>query len=447
MAHVLYGVKRNSDIGLDYGTDGLELSFTETYRVRADSKTAEQWEVMRDATATDPAVIALLGTNGGVQSTGLPLPGYTISRDGICRCRNLSGQRPENNPLEWEFSATWSSKVQDGRGGASQDGDPTVPLEEIIPIRETMYDSLTRVANVDFQGRMYQNGASTPFDTGLSADEELPRWDFAQFDRNYEGSVSSFSTTYVGMTGEYSVLTEPDYTNSLQPWVWAPGVYRLINNVRVFWAPTDQTVFFLNGCINMVPWLGYPAFTLLLRVRSSKVGYYNGARKRLTEFSVIYDRKNWHDKALNAGPQFLAPELDANGNDVVPTKLISYPYIYYSKAEEDGSEDLAIDQRGLLGEDPPITFPTGYSLFLLFTGNAANPTPAWRTESFFFVLPNTFGHPYAGAVKVTTVDKKKTYRANKPTGLITPNFIEYQNRDLVNFAYYLRPTLVGPYIA
>lgn len=454
MAHVLYGVERQGDINLQYAQNGLELNFTEVYRVRADSKTVSMWEVMRDATATDAGVIALLGTNGGVQATGLPLPGYTIDRDGVCRCQNLGGQRSEEQPLEWEFTANWSSRVQDGRGGASQNGDPTVPLEAVIPIRETTYDPITRSRNVDLNGNFYLNGAGQGFGGGVSSDEELPRWDFAQFDVNYEGAVTNFSSTYQGLSGQYAVLTEPDYLNPGTPWVYAPGVYRSVGgSPHTFFAPTDATIFYLNGCVNMIPWLGFKEFTMLLRVRSSKVGFYNGVRKRLTEFSVTYDPQKWWDQPVNKGPYFVAPKLDRKTGNVV-NGFDLYPYIYFTSLQEESTTDLVIDQDGLLVHDTvqfsPIVYPGNrvYELELGFS-----PT-GWRVSSIFLNLQGTtewFGLPRAGFTKVETApdssgSREWTYRANRPQGTVQPTVLQYASRNLLPFAGYLRPTLTGPYI-
>lgn len=447
MAHILYGVERPGQIQLTYGRDGLELSFTEIYRVRADSKTATMWEVMKDATTEDEDVEALLGTNNGDPSTGLPLPGLTIDRDSICRCRSLSGERLEQNPFEWEFTGQWSSKVQDGRGGISQDGDPTVPLESVIPIRETLYEPIRRQnPGRDQKGNFFINGAGDLLTEGVETEEELPRWDFAQFDRNYEGEVSGFYDTYAGLSGTYAVLTKPDYIRAGTPWVWAPGVYFNNAGTWVFFAPTDATVFYMNGCVNMVSWLGYDPFTLLLRVRSSRVGYYNGQRKRLTEFSVIYDKQNWWHKVTNAGPNFIAPKLDANGNNVAG-QWETYPYIYFRESTETNDTDLVLQQQGLLTFDT-TAFPS-VNPFVITTNDTATANN-WEASSPFLRAGgspvNNYGAPISGLVKVTQADGKKTWRANRPDRTVEPSMIEFVNHEILPFAGYLRPTLTGPYI-
>jgi hypothetical protein len=192
----------------------------------------------------------------------------------------------------------------------------------------------------------------------------------------------------------------------------------------------------------MVPWLGYPAFTLLLRVRNSRVGFYNGVRRRLTEFSVIYDERNWWDKAINAGPYFIANKLDEDGEDI-PLEFVKYPYIYYTDDTETNSSDLAIDQKGLLKGNTAVITRQGTRLVNEYVSGK------WAVTSLFLQtqhIPQNWGRAYAGVTKVTKADGKKTYRANKPSDVIEPWVLEYQNHNVLPFAGYLRPTLTGPYI-
>jgi hypothetical protein len=441
MTHYITGIKRDGGIELTSGSNGLELSFTESYRVKADDKLATMWEVMSTAVAENAGVADLLGYNGDVQTNGLPLPGVTEDRDRICRCRSLNGERNEENPLLWEFTARFSSNVPEGNTGQ----DATVPLEEVIPVRETLYELVNRARSIDLSGQGYTNGAGHLYNPALQVEEELPRWDFTQFDIDYTGSVAATSTLYSGLSSSafaFSLLTKAD-TTTTSGVIYPPGVYRNIAGINQFYAPTDASIYYFNGCLNSISFRGFDPFTLLLKVRSSKVGFFRGQRKRVTEYSLIFDERNHFDKPINAGPFFIAPKLDAaTGDEVVPQEFVSYPYIYYSQDEEDDGTDLAIDQDGLLTRSTLAEQVVNKNLILAF-----NPDEGKLQHRTVFAIsggvnyglfPARDGWPLAGVKKAKTSSGKFTYRAAKADASVEPMYIEFANHNLLNFNNHLR---------
>ena len=416
MTHIITGVKRDGNVELSYQKGMLTLTFTENYHVLADSKTATMFDVMANATATDVAVQALLygGTNA------LPLPGTSVDHDNLCTCKTLDGVRDDQNPLKWTFTSTWSTEVDE----SNQGGDPTTDPETIIPIRETLYESVTRPRKKDLLGRPYVNGALNLFNPAVTFEEELPRWDFAQFDLYYDGPITGQADTFAGLpgtTGDYSLLTDVDYTDP--PNIWIPGVYYHEPGGWVYYAQSDATIGFFNGAINFSAFLGYDPFTLALKVRSSKINRYYSVKRRLTEFSIIFDRDKWWDNPLNAGPFFMAPRLQGG---VPQADYVSYPYIYYQSAIETPDTTLSQEDAGPLGTRD-ITIVYNGSTGLL------EPSATWSAA--------LDGVPAGGHQLVTTANQQKTYRALKFNPASVQLYsIEYAKPHVFHFAKHLRVT-------
>ena len=74
-----------------------------------------------------------------------------------------------------------------------------------------------------------------------------------------------------------------------------------------------------NEVVNSATFQGRAAKTLLCNVMSSVIGYYYGARRRLTKYSLRYNVATWQHKRLDVGTVYLSagthlPYLDASGN-------------------------------------------------------------------------------------------------------------------------------------
>lgn len=378
------------------------------------------WEVMRDAYAEDPEVINSLGSNNSVQTQSLPLPGYTVDRDGICVCKSLNGERDDRNPGKWVFTANWSTRVEEGVG-PQPGGDPSQNPEVIVPLKETLYEQVSISRAKDFTGTPYANGAGNLYDPPLQVDVELPRWDFTQFEPVYTGPAGFFAT-YASMSGAFANLVSAD---NFMGTIYPPGVYKNHGGSWVFFAPTDNTVLYFNGCINAVAFNGFAPFTLLLKVRSSRVGYFFGRLRRISEYSIVYDRQNHWDKPLNAGPFFIAPSIDENGDFTFGWD--TFPYIYYTADEEGEDTDLVIDENGPLGSrDAKLQWGVdGFS----YTGGTQP-----------ILNNNDDGMPRDGFEVVTTAEGRKTIRAIRDNSQKPYYHIEYVNHDILDFGQYLRIT-------
>lgn len=425
---------------LEVGDRGLEFSFTESYVVLSDSKLATFVAVMDGAVAIEQSVIDLLGFVNGAQSNTLPFPNLTVHRDGISVCKSLGGEQDSENPLKWKFTAQWSTRVSEGLNSAN---GTTFDPATAIPVRETLHELVSRARNKDLIGRAYVNGAGNLYNPTLTVEEELPRWDFTQIDRSYVGPIGNYSTTYNGLstsgTSKLSILTKYD-TTSVPGKIYPPGVYIQSNGWQLF-GPTDATMFYLNGCVNSVPFLGFDAYTLLLKVRSSKIVKYFGSQHRVTEYSIVYDEQNHWDKPINAGPFFYGPKLDDAGDIEQNEPFISYPYIYYSADEENVDTDLSQEDAGPLGyRDMTLTYnettgkmePPEHSRF--------DGMPTGTGPAFSGLDPG--GNPipdYDKAIKKVKLPSGKfTYRAVKSTVSQDLYHIEYVNHNLISFGDVLR---------
>jgi hypothetical protein len=456
MTITITGVKRIGSIDMVASDKGPQLSFVEEYHVLADDILSTQWEVMRDAVATDPAVVALLGYNGGVQTDHLPYPGVTVARDGTCICKSLGGEKDERNARKWTFSSQWTSNLGNGQQQSPVGDSPQADPEQIIPLRETLHEPVTRARTKDLQGVAYANGAGNLYNPAMTVEEELPRWDFAQFEPFYDpallgdldGTYDNYGDLSAGSGTGYAELTEVTYVQgtlsfdgSLQPiltpgTVYPPGIYYGSSGTWTFAAPTDATVFFLNGAVNHLVFLGYRVGTLLLKVRSSKVVAFYGTRRRYTEYSVIYDKTNHWDKPLNAGPFFIDKKINREtGVEDTGGELDTFPYIYYSADTETEDTDLAIDETGPLGGRLAFLRSSQPNALIYDPLTPSGYYGGGRDAVDGFPLSDGSGI-YSKIVKLP--DGSYTRRALKPNPQQQYPHIEMVNHDVANFAVHLR---------
>lgn len=198
---------------------------------------------------------------------GLPKVGQTVSAFGYAVCKNVNATRRGDNPLIWDVTATFSSEVEEGQDTQDPESDPVV----WIPIYETKFERLQEVVTKDQNGDSIANSAGQPFQVGLTIGRFIPVWEFWQFE--------------------------------------AATV-------------TDEQLIDRNETVNSGTFKGRAAKSLLLTILSSKVGYYYGQRRRLTQYSLKYNVKLWTHKRLDVGTVYLdsgdrKPYLDDDGRTVI----------------------------------------------------------------------------------------------------------------------------------
>jgi hypothetical protein len=71
--------------------------------------------------------------------------------------------------------------------------------------------------------------------------------------------------------------------------------------------------------VNSTPFKGRAAKTLLCTITSSVIGFYYGRLRRLTQYRIIYNLRDWRDKRLDTGTVYLdagtlKAYTDADGN-------------------------------------------------------------------------------------------------------------------------------------
>ena len=169
-----------------------------------------------------------------LNATGLPYVGATTSPSGYGVCKTKSGTRRTDNPLYWDVVCQFSSEVEE----KSSEQNPSVDPVTWVPIYETKFERLPEIVTKDQSGTSIANSAGQPFPTGLTIARFIPVWEFYQI--------------------------EPPIS--------------------------DETLIDRNETINSATFKGRAAKSLLLTVMSSQVGFYYGARRRLTQYSL--DRKS-----------------------------------------------------------------------------------------------------------------------------------------------------------
>lgn len=289
---------------------------------------------------------------------GFPIPNSTSSSfAGVCTA--VSVDRIVGNRFMWSVKATFSSDIQENSGGDGG-GDP----EAWVPVREVTLEPFDVFRTKDLDLKPFTNGAGVPFDSAPPTTNDLVKWDFFQFEP----------------------ITGPN-------------------------AVTDTGLSARNMVINTNPFVGCAADTLLLRIRKSSVGYFYGARRRLTEYSMTYNPNTWHEELPNVGNSFRV-----NGK--------MYPYRYY--VEANGKIDTRASEvihTGPLGNrDVPLNTN--------FVNNTADPAEGSTSPA------SSMGDdgPSGGVIK----KEGKIYAVAPPVGTLF--FIKRRVYTRLPFASFLRVT-------
>lgn len=182
-------------------------------------------------------------------ATGLPKVGEPY---GFLVCSSIDLQRKPGRADLYEGRVTFSSEVSEsqGSGGTGQDFDPTSDPVAWVPVYETRFERLQEVATKDKSDEAIVNSAGQPFQSGLTISRHIPIWTFYQFE----------SATI-----------------------------------------TDEDIIERHETVNETTFRGRAAKTLLLIVENSSIGFYYGKRRRLTQYSLKYNEKDWTHKRLDVG--------------------------------------------------------------------------------------------------------------------------------------------------
>lgn len=196
-----------------------------------------------------------------------PKVGQTVSAYGLTVCKGTDANRRAGNPYLWDASATFSSEVEEGQDSQDPGSDP----EAWKPVYDTKFERLQEVVTKDFSGVSIANSAGQPFQTGLTIGRFIPIWEFWQFE---------------------------------------PATV------------TDEQIIARNEKVNSGTFKGKPAKSMLLTILSSKIGYYYGVKRRLTQYSVKYNERLWTHKRLDVGTVYLdsgtiRPYLDGEGRTAI----------------------------------------------------------------------------------------------------------------------------------
>lgn len=178
-----------------------------------------------------------------------PKVNQTVSAYGLAVCKGVTANRREDNPFLWDATATFSSEVDEGQDNQDPQTDPT----DWVPVYETKFERLQEVVTEDQNGDPVANSAGQPFATGLTVGRFIPMWEFFQF--------------------------EPATVD-------------------------DETLIARNECVNNATFKGKPQKSLLLTILSSKVSFYYGQRRRLTQYCIRYNSRLWTHKRLDVGTVF-----------------------------------------------------------------------------------------------------------------------------------------------
>jgi len=197
---------------------------------------------------------------------GIPIPNWTQSSYGLTVCKDVSLVRDTGIATLWHGTANFSSEIEE-----NQSEDTSSNPETWVPVYETKFERLQEVSLVDADGDAIANSAGQPFDSGITRARFIPVWEFYQIE----------SATI-----------------------------------------TDEQVIARNETVNDATFKGRAANTLLCTVMSSIVGFYYGAPRRLTKYSLKYNSKTWKDKRLDVGTVYLSggnllPYLDKEGNVIL----------------------------------------------------------------------------------------------------------------------------------
>jgi len=183
-----------------------------------------------------------------LQTSGLPIIGGTISSGGAI-CKSVQATRRTEASLYYDVVAEFSSEVDEDQG----EGDPNTDPTAWIPIYETKFERLVETVAEDQSGNAIANSAGQAFEQGLQIARFIPVWEFYQFE---------------------------------------PATV------------TDETIIERNEVVNSASFKGRAAKTLLCTVMSSVIGFFYGQRRRLTQYSLKYNEKDWTHKRLDVGTQY-----------------------------------------------------------------------------------------------------------------------------------------------
>jgi len=219
----------------------------------------ETYSYIVKCSAKDEDYTNVLDASAGI---ALPLVGITISPTGFGICRAKKATRREQNPFYWDVTCDFSSEVQEG----ADNQDPRTDPVTWVPVYETKFERMQEVVTKDLAGTKIANSAGQPFPVGLTISRFIPVWEFYQI--------------------------EPPIS--------------------------DETLIDRNENINSGTFKGRAAKSLLLTVLSSQVGFYYGAKRRLTQYSLKYNKNLWTHKRLDIGTVYLdggvlKPYLDDSG--------------------------------------------------------------------------------------------------------------------------------------
>jgi len=247
MAHTFLGEQRPGEMSIRSSGGVPVLDETYHHAVYADSTTADR--------------LSILAT------TGVPIPGQTVSSWGYALCKSVKAVRRAEQVRYWDITSEFSSDVDDRQSSQDPRTDPVA----WIPVYETKFERLQEIVTKDESDVSVANSAGQPFENGIIRARFIPIWEFYQFE---SASV------------------------------------------------TDETVIARNETVNNATFKGRAAKTLLCTVMSSVIGYYYGARRRLTRYSLRYNVKTWQHKRNDVGTVYLEsgvhkPYLDDEGNVIL----------------------------------------------------------------------------------------------------------------------------------
>lgn len=194
---------------------------------------------------------------------GLPTVGITQSPQGLGICRSKTAKRWTQNALYWTVTCEFSSAVDE----RSNVQNPAVDPVTWVPVYETKFERLQEIVTKDKSGKAIANSAGRPYSTGLTVGRYIPVWEFYQI----EAPVS------------------------------------------------DETILDRMETVNEFAFKGRAAKTLLCIVLSSVVGFYYGQKRRLTQYSLKYNKTKWTHKRLDTGTTYISgtdekPYTDDFGN-------------------------------------------------------------------------------------------------------------------------------------
>lgn len=221
----------------------------------------EQYSYIVVATSKSESYDAVITTSG------LPMPGVTVSPSGYGLCKAITASRWEENPYYWTATASFSSEVDENQNNQDPRTDPVAWL----PVYETKFERIQEIVTKDKSGATIANSAGQPFETGLTTSRFIPIWEFFQFE---------------------SAMV------------------------------TDETIIERNETVNSAVFKGRAEKTCLLTIVSSSIGFYYGRKLRLTKYQCRYNSKKWTHKRLDVGTVYksgsdLLPYLDKNKNVIL----------------------------------------------------------------------------------------------------------------------------------